>query len=140
MNIVNRSLGALALLVASTTAPAADSLYQELGERAGIERAVDAILVEVKADKRVGDLFAETDFPYLRERLVEQFCVLAEGPCKYTGLAMEEAHSGMAISSREFNWFVEDIEIGLNKAKIPLKAQNALLSRMAKMRGEVIGK
>ncbi len=131
--------GALVLLLASA-ASAAENLYQELGERAGIERAVDAILVEVKADKRIGDLFAETDFPYLRERLVEQICFLADGPCEYTGLAMEEAHSGMAISSREFNWFVEDVEIGLNKAKIPLDAQNDLLARMAKMRGDVIGK
>lgn len=128
------------LLFASTAATAADNLYRELGERAGIERAVDAILVEVKTDKRIGDLFAETDFPYLRERLVEQICFLADGPCEYTGLPMDEAHSGMAISSREFNWFVEDVEIGLNKAKIPLDAQNDLLARMAKMRGEIIGK
>ncbi len=132
-------VGLTALLLASASA-AADSLYQELGERAGIERAVDAVLVEVKADKRIGDLFAETDFPYLRERLVEQICFLADGPCEYTGLSMEEAHSGMAISRREFNWFVEDVETGLNKAKIPLKAQNDLLARMAKLRGDVIGK
>jgi len=45
----------------------------------------------------------------------------------------------MAISSREFNWFVEDVEIGMRKAKIDLKAQNALLARMAKLREQVIG-
>jgi len=130
-------LGTMLLVLAG--AANATTLYQDLGERAGIERAVDAILVEVKADKRIGDLFAKTDFPYLRERLVEQVCALADGPCEYTGLAMDEAHSGMAISSREFNWFVEDVEIGMRKAKIDLKAQNALLARMAKLREQVIG-
>jgi len=116
------------------------TLYQELGAREGIERAVDAILVELKTDKRINGLFTETDFPYLRERLIEQFCFVADGPCEYTGLSMEDAHSGMAITGREFNWFVEDMEIGLKKAKIPLGAQNALLARFAKMHGEVVGK
>ncbi len=128
----------VALLLLADSAQAA--LYEELGERAGIERAVDAILVEVRADKRIKDLFAETDFPYLRERLVEQICVIAQGPCEYKGLSMEEAHSGMAITGREFNWFVEDVESGLNAAKIPLAAQNDLLARFAKMHAEVIGK
>jgi|CXWL01.1.fsa_nt_gi hemoglobin len=134
-------LGALMFALFMQAAGAAGtSLYQELGERAGIERAVDAIIVEVKTDKRIKDLFAETDFPYLRERLVEQICNLADGPCEYTGLSMEDAHSGMAITTREFNWFVEDVEIGLEKADIALQAQNALLARFAKLRGDVIGK
>lgn len=142
MNIFLKCALLLALTGAASSIAQAkkSSLYEQLGAKPGVERAVDAILVEVKADKRIKDLFAETDFPYLRERLIEQICVIAGGPCEYQGLSMEDAHSGMAISSREFNWFVEDVEIGLANARIGIRAQNALLARFAKMRGEVMGK
>lgn len=117
----------------------APSLYQQLGGQHGVERAVDAMLVEIKSDPRIAHLFNETDFDYLRDRLVEQVCVVADGPCEYTGLSMEDAHSGMDISRSEFNWFVEDAERGLVNAGLPLPVRNRLLARMARMHGEIVG-
>ncbi len=133
-------LFAILMLAAANVNAADDALYAELGGQPGVERAVDAIMAEVRGDKRIKDLFTEENLPYLRERLIEQICNISGGPCEYTGLSMEDAHSGMAITGREFNWFVEDVEIGLEKAGIKLSAQNDLLARFAKMRGDIVGK
>lgn len=137
---MKRHLPALLLSIAlAGCAGTRPSLYAELGGQAGIERAVDAMVVEIEADPRIQDLFAQTDFPYLRARLVEFVCQVADGDCDYTGLPMADAHSGMAITRSEFNWFVEDAERGLIKAGVPVPVQNRLLARLAQLHAEVVG-
>lgn len=115
------------------------SLYFDLGCQDGIVKMVEAIIVEVKGDQRIAYLFENTDWDYLRDRLVEQFCELSGGGCEYTGLPMADAHSGMAITRAEFNWFVEDTERGMTKAGVPLATQNRLLALLAKMHGDIVG-
>lgn len=128
----------LALWLAACASTPKSSLYQQLGGPAGVARLVDAIIIEVKADERIGELFAETETEYFRERLIEQICMVADGPCEYTGLPMADAHSGMDISEREFNWFVEGVERAMSEAGLALPVQNRLLARLARMRAEVI--
>ncbi len=128
----------LALWLAACAGAPKSSLYQQLGGPAGVAKLVDAIIIEVKADERIGELFAETETEYFRERLIEQICMVADGPCEYTGLPMAEAHSGMDISEREFNWFVEGVERAMSEAGLALPVQNRLLARLARMRAEVI--
>lgn len=114
------------------------SLYAELGELEGINRLVDALIDEYRADARINALFQTTDFDYFKARLVEDICVKAEGPCEYQGLEMAEAHSGMDISEAEFNWFVEDSRRAMEKVGLPVATQNRLLAMLAREREEVI--
>lgn len=114
------------------------SLHAQLGGDAGIARLVAATVAEVHADARISELFAETDDAYFQARLNEFICQLADGPCEYTGLPMPDAHSGMDISEREFNYFVEDLERAMATAGLPLAVQNRLLARLARLRVEVI--
>lgn len=130
--------GLIALLLAGCASTPKTSLYDALGGSGGVATLVDAIIVEVKADPRIGELFAETETEYFRERLIEQVCMIADGPCEYTGLPMADAHSGMDISEREFNGFVEDVERAMRRAGIALPVQNRLLARLAQMRGDII--
>ncbi|MGE4072136.1 MAG: group 1 truncated hemoglobin [Lysobacterales bacterium] len=130
-------LSLLLVLGACATVPR-DSLYQQLGGAEGVASLVDAIIEKSRTDPRIGELFAETDFDYFRERLIEQICELADGPCEYTGLPMSDAHSGMDISEREFNWFVEDVEQAMQQIGLPLAVQNRLLARLVPMHEDVI--
>lgn len=137
MNGMIRLLLAALMLSACASVPRV-SLYQQLGGAEGVARLIDALTGHVRADPRIKDLFAETDFDYFSERLNEQICVIADGPCEYTGLTMEDTHSGMDISEREFNWFVEDMERSMNEVGLPLTVQNRLLARLANLRAQVI--
>lgn len=126
------------LLGACATLPQA-SLHQQLGGADGIARLVAATIVEVHGDPRISELFAETDDAYFRARLEEFICQIADGDCDYAGLPMPDAHSGMDISEREFNYFVEDFERAMNTSRLPLAVQNRLLARLARLRDEIIG-
>jgi hemoglobin len=130
-------LSFLLVLSACATVPEG-SLYQQLGGAEGVARLVDAVIEKSRTDPRIGELFAQTDFDYFRERLIEQICELADGPCEYNGLPMSDAHSGMDISEREFNWFVEDVEQAMWEVGLPLAVQNRLLARLVPMHAEVI--
>lgn len=126
------------LLLAGCASRTPDSLYVALGEMDGIKKLVDALIVEYRADARINSLFQQTEFGYFGERLVEDICVKAGGPCEYTGLSMPEAHSGMDIGEAEFNWFVEDSRRAMEKIGLPVGTQNRLLTLLARERADVI--
>ena len=50
--------------------PDARPLYQRIGGAAGVDAFVDALIARVHADPAVVPLFANTDMPYFRARLV----------------------------------------------------------------------
>lgn len=127
---------------ASKTLPPAmdDSLYQALGQKPGITRIVEGMLLTAVKDPRIGQHFRNVDPGLLRDKLVEKLCVEAGGPCRYTGADMAEAHKGQRIDPSEFNALVEDLIKSMDAQKVPVPAQNRLLKRLAAQRAEVINK
>ncbi|NWD70839.1 group 1 truncated hemoglobin [Pseudomonas gingeri] len=118
--------------------PKDDSLYRDLGERAGINRIVEGMLLNIAHDPRIVERFRKIDIQRLRDKLVEQFCVEAGGPCVYTGDTMAESHKGQNVSRSDFNALVEDLIAAMDTLGIPVPVQNRLIARLAPMRGEVI--
>jgi hemoglobin len=136
-------IGALVLLVLVGCAhqpPKDDSLYQALGQRAGIQKIVEGMLLHIANDERIVERFRKVNIVRLRDKLVEQFCVEAGGPCTYTGDTMAESHKGQHVSPSDFNALVEDLILSMDEQKIPVPTQNRLIARLAPMRGEVIDK
>jgi hemoglobin len=138
---------ALTLLTAcagtTTTKPAQpeakDALYRELGGTEGITRVVDLFLQRVNADARINTLFAKVDHNDLRRLVIEQLCEATGGPCKYTGRSMEEAHSGLNLTNKDFDNFVGDLVAALNDAKVSKSNQKELLALLSPMRPQVVG-
>ena len=129
------------LLSACASAPNRDdTLYRALGERAGIARTVDAILVRVLADARINELFSATDPAQLAPLLVDQICEAAGGPCKYTGRSMEETHTGLNITEAQFAAFVEDTVAGMKAENVPAEAQAKLLETLGAMKPQIVGR
>lgn len=117
---------------------ASDALYQALGERSGIDRMVTAIFDRVYADTRINALFAETNRPDLERLVAEQICMEAGGPCEYTGRSMQESHSGLGLTHKEFDAFVEDFILGMEDTGVPYRTQNRVLRIFAPMRADVV--
>lgn len=118
---------------------AADTLYQALGANQGIEQIADNFIMEIAYDPRVFDRFADSNVQRFREKIIEHFCFIADGPCEYTGDSMVLVHRGMDIDSAEFNAVVEDLIDAMDKAGTPISAQNRLLARLAGLRPQIIG-
>lgn len=117
-----------------------DSLYRDLGEKPGINRIVEGMLLNVAGDPRIAHFFARVDIVGLRDKLVDKFCVIAGGPCVYKGDSLEESHKGQNLSPSHFNALVENLQASMDSQGVPTPVQNRLLARLAALRGQVIEK
>jgi len=121
-------------------APADSALYKALGEKAGISTLTDDFVARLKADSRISEMFKKTNSKYLSDRLAEQFCAVAAGPCKYSGADMKSAHADLEIGKADFNALVEDLQLAMDAKGIAFAAQNELLARLAPMHRDIINK
>ncbi len=126
-------------LLLALTAPlsADDSLYQDLGGQPG--RIVDASVDNYLTDPRIKDIFSESNIDRIRAELKDQFCVIAGGPCRYTGHSMEATHRGLHLTNADFNALVEDLQSAMESCcNIPFATQNRFLARLAPMQHQVV--
>lgn len=129
----------LSFMSACTAPSDSRNLYQELGGSDGLEQLVDLFIMEIAFDDRVFERFADSNVERFRDKITEHFCVLADGPCVYTGDSMIDTHAGMAISDAEFNAVVENLINALNANDTPISTQNKLLARLAVLKDEIAG-
>jgi len=128
----------LAIAGCASTPPRNDALYQQLGERSGIEALVETLLFRVSDDPRIAHHFADVDIIRLNDRLVEFLCVQSGGPCTYAGKPMVEAHKHVTVGEADFNALVEDLMWAMDERGLPRTTQNQLLRRLAAMQRDVV--
>ncbi|MFP5459698.1 MAG: group I truncated hemoglobin [Bacteriovoracia bacterium] len=125
----------------SATASAAElDAYRAFGEKPGLVRVVDDLLLNLLADKRTKPFFEKVEPVRLKEKLVEQFCVELGGPCTYTGQTMKRSHKGHEIGTADFYALVEALQLAMDMNGIPSRAQNKLLAKLAPMQKDIINK
>ncbi len=129
---------ALSACAATSAARPKDSLYQALGEDAGIERLVESLVQRLYTDPRIAFLFKDTDRNDLSRLIREQFCVEGGGPCTYTGRSMSESHGGLNLKHVEFDAFVEDLIVAMEDVGLPYRTQNRMLRIFAPMRAQIV--
>lgn len=134
------SLLSTALLLLACSQTPQPSLYQQLGEEAGITAISDHLLYRIEHDPLIVDHFRDTDIPRFRHLLIEQLCELSGGPCVYSGATMEESHTGLNLKTRDFDRLVNHLISAMQQQGIPYGAQNQLLALLAPMYPEVIGR
>ena len=122
------------------SAPQQKSLYERLGGKPAIQAVVDDFIGNVAADNRINSFFANTNIPRLNTMLVNQICQATGGPCKYEGRSMKAAHAGMGVSDLHFNALVEDLVKSLNKFNVPEREKKELLTALASMKGDIVGR
>ena len=122
------------------TAPvrAEDTLYSDMGGQPGINKIADVSVDNYLADPRIKDIFSESNIDRIRAELKDQFCVIAGGPCRYTGHSMEATHKGLHLTNANFNALVEDLQSAMDSCNIPFTTQNRFLARLAPMQHQVV--
>lgn len=128
----------LAALLAACAGSGQRRLYDELGGAPGVEMLVEGLLFRIVDNPRIGHHFANSDILRLREKLIEQICAEAQGPCVYSGDDMQIVHTGFNITEADFNALVSDLIDQMQQQRIPTRAQNRLLKRLAPMFDDVV--
>ena len=126
-------------------AQAQKSLYERLGGKAAIVAVVDDFVANCAADTRINTFFTATAadknrLAAFKNKLVDQICEAAGGPCKYTGKDMKTAHAGMGITDADFNALVEDLTKSLNTFKVGKAEKDQLLGVLGPMRPQIVEK
>jgi hemoglobin len=130
---------AAAFALSSSAARAADdALYHALGGWETIAQFAAEAVDLALADERIKDTFSESNIPRIKAKLAEQFCMLAGGPCTYTGIAIRKTHAPLKLTNAQFNAMVEDLQTAMEHAGVPYRAQNKLLSLLAPMQREIV--
>ncbi len=114
--------------------------FEDFGSKEGLVKVVDDTMINLLADSRTKPFFEKADQTRIKEKLVEQFCAELGGPCTYTGQPMNRAHKGHDINSAHFYALVESLQKAMDKNKIPQRAQNKLLAKLAPMHKDIINK
>lgn len=125
---------------AMNPAPADPSLlpvFKDFGELPGLTALMDDFMTQLLADPRTRPFFEQADQASVKKHLTEQFCVILGGPCTYTGRDMKTTHAGLGITRGNFNALVEDLQIVMNKRRVPFHSQNKLLAKLAPMHRDI---
>lgn len=139
--LVSSLFGASSARADENPAPADPSLlpvFDEFGGKAGLDALMEDFIIALVDDPRTREYFAESDQKHIKAMLAEQFCVILGGPCTYTGKGMKEVHAKLTINEAVFNALVEDLQKAMDKHRIPFRAQNKLLAKLAPMHREVV--
>ncbi len=123
---------------ASASVAPTTSLYERLGGLPAISAVVDDFIARLKQDPVVKDRFEAVNAPRFRAKLIEQVGELSGGPQKYTGIEMRTLHTGMDITTEEFNAVVGDLTASLNAFKVPEREQTELLNGLAKLEDQIV--
>lgn len=117
---------------------AADTLYDDLGGKAGMDRIVDVSVDNYLADPRIKDIFSESNIDRIRMELKDQFCQVAGGPCVYRGHDMVATHKGLHLTNANFNALVEDLQDAMTKCDVSFATQNRFLALLAPYQHQVV--
>lgn len=131
-------LVAAALLLLLPSLALAGTLYDDLGGEARVSQFVGETLAIAVKDPRIAKDFDNINLDWLQKRVVLQICSLTGGPCKYTGRDMHAAHKGLHLATLDFNAFVEDLQIAMDRADVPFWTQNQLLAILAPMYHDIV--
>lgn len=121
------------------------TLYHRLGGRNGISAVVNDFVAAVANDTRISFFFAgiasdEKALGDFKQKLIDQICQAAGGPCKYKGRNMRQAHAGLHIRSEHFDALVEDLVASLDKFGVKPKDKSALLAKLGPMKKDIVEK
>jgi hemoglobin len=116
------------------------SVYEAFKGKEGIARIMEDFVPRIFADPRIARRFTMTNPDRLKLMLTQQVCYLVGGPCEYSGRDMTEVHAKLGLTNADFNALAEDLQISMDREKVPFHAQNRLLARLAPMQRVIVTK
>lgn len=141
MNFARLALAvSFSAVILAGAARAEDTLWRDLGGVDAIHKIASDTADNFLADPRIKATFDNTNMDRFRILLGDQFCVVAGGPCTYSGRNMKDTHKGLHLGNGDFNAVVEDLQKAMDKNGVPFATQNRFLARLAPMQHDIVTK
>src|SRR6267142_4461280 len=123
--------GSMNASMATTGAQEKKSLYARLGGYDAIAAVVDDFVGRLVTDKKLNKFFvghSEDSLKRIRMHVIDQLCMVAGGPCIYTGRDMKTSHHGLGITNDDWDASVKHLVETLDKFKVPQPEKDELLA------------
>lgn len=126
--------------------PPVKTMWERLGNEAGVRAIVKDIMKQEAADPKInfsrGGKFKldEAGKTRLENQIVHFFSAATGGPLKYTGKNMLDAHKGMAITDAEFSAFAALVAKVLKDHKVSAEDLELLTKSIETLRKDVVEK
>ena len=138
-------LGLSLFLFVCSIAFAADteSLYKRIGGYDAIAAVTDSFIGKMASDARLKTFFvghSQDSLTKIRQHVVDQLCNATGGPCKYTGRDMKTAHTGLGITSADWDLAVKYLVATLDEFKVPHKEKDELLAIASSLKKDIVEK
>jgi hemoglobin len=128
----------LLLTVSACSVTPQDTLFARLGGKEVIDDIAANFTRNIGKDTRVRPYFAKSSVTRFRTQFALHLCVIAEGPCDYTGDDMKRVHDGMMIQEGDFNHIVHLLYNAMDEANISTGMQNEIIARLAPLRKDIV--
>jgi hemoglobin len=118
------------------------TLYQRLGGYDAIAAATDDLLGRLLNDPLLKDYWkgkSEASFRKDRQLIVDFLVSAAGGPAFYSGRDMKTAHTGLGITEREWDLFLDHSRAMLDHLQVPAREQDEVLDFLNGLKDDVVG-
>ena len=135
----------MTFMAGAQTVPAGKTLFERLGETAGITAIVDDVIEAHMNNPAVSARF----LPYrdqperlavIRQHTIDFFSAGSGGPAEYKGRDMPSTHRGMNISAAEYMHVIDDIMGVLDKHHIDEASKKDVLAILWSLKEMVMAK
>ena len=132
------------ILFSSMAVSAQDaSLYKRLGGYDALAAVTDDFIGRLASDKQLGKFFvglSNDSKTKVRQHIVDFLCKATGGPCAYTGRDMKTVHTGLMITTKEWDTSVKHLVATLDKFKVPAKEKGEVLGAVGPLEKDIVEK
>ena len=117
------------------------SLYQRIQYAGGLRRLVDKLYPRVLADPSLLFYFKHLDeerLKGLRWHMLTLLAVVTDGPSRYQGRDLHDAHAHLHITGDAFDRVLEHLQATLQELEVDQNDQQAILAAVQARRSEVV--
>jgi hemoglobin len=117
------------------------TLYQRLGGYDAIAAVCADLLPRLQADEQLGRFWKNRGEDGLKREyqlLVDFICNAAGGPLYYTGRDMVLTHKGMRISSSDWDIFMRNLDLTLDKFALPAAERADVVAFIESTRADMV--
>ncbi len=126
--------------------PKTTKLWDRLGGEANMKKVVDDFVAAAAGDPKV-DFFRGGKYKLdakgvadLKKKLVEMMSAVTEGPLKYSGKSMKDAHKGMGITDAQFDACAAHLKTALEKNNAKPEDVKAVMAIVETTRKDIVEK
>lgn len=114
------------------------TLYQRLGEGAGIAAVVDTLYRLIMEDANLAPYFASTRLVEQKRHMALFLAAATGGPNGYKGLDLDAAHAGRGITDADFDRVIGHAATALGEAGVDSETINAVAGALMPLRAQVV--